>query len=50
MDRVMVEELIIQFPENGNHIQTLTGRIIPKTKKSQEDDDYFKTHTHITMN
>ena len=43
MDRVMAEALIIQFPENGNHLETLPGRKYPKTKKCQEGDNYLKT-------
>ena len=47
MDRVMAEALIIQIPENENHLETLPGRKYPKTKKCQEDDNYLKTDNKI---
>ena len=42
----MVEELIIQFTENGNHSETLPGRIIPKTKNAKKTTTVLK-QTHI---
>ena len=39
----MAEALIIQIPENENHLETLPGRKYPKTKKCQEGDNYLKT-------
>ena len=30
---VMAEAINIQFSENGNHLETLSGRKYPKTKK-----------------
>ena len=38
----MVEALIIQFPENGNHLESLTGRIIPKTKNAKKTTTILK--------